>query len=287
MSPLVIATRKSPLALAQSRLVAARLRAVLGVDTRLLELVTTGDRQAEWILSKQGGKGLFTGELEQALQSGEAHCAVHSAKDLPGEMAAGLQVVGYLPRADAHDVLVMREEVSTPKLLATGSPRRRLQLARLFPDCRFAELRGNVDTRLRKVAQGDADGTVLASAGLARLGIASWPGLTFRQLSLREMVPAVGQAAIAVQCRARETRRFIGAFDPAAARHLALERALQSALGAGCYTAFGAHATDETLYLFHQDTGFCQLSLSPAHLTNPEGTATRLIEDFGWLARSV
>ncbi|MCR6657162.1 MAG: hypothetical protein NVV63_15420 [Opitutus sp.] len=147
---IILATRKSPLALTQTNLVAAHLAARLGVETELLKIVTTGDRQAEWSLEKQGGKGLFTSELEQALLRGEADVAVHSTKDLPGDMAEGLAIGGYLPREDTRDVLVLRAGVTTPKTLATGSPRRRLQATMLFPDVEFIEIRGNVDTRLKK-----------------------------------------------------------------------------------------------------------------------------------------
>src|SRR5262245_58426365 len=107
MKRFVLATRQSPLALTQARLVAARLKEALDADAQLLKVVTTGDRQTEWVLQKQGGKGLFTGELEAALLAGQADAAVHSAKDLPGDMPAGLTVAGYLARADPRDVLVL------------------------------------------------------------------------------------------------------------------------------------------------------------------------------------
>ena len=133
--PIILATRRSPLALAQTRMVIEYLGQHLG-DTKfeLLELVTTGDRQREWSLEKQGGKGLFTGELERALVDGEADLAVHSGKDLPTDLGAGLVLAGFLPREVAHDVIVLPEGVGSPEVIATGSPRRRQQLARLFPD---------------------------------------------------------------------------------------------------------------------------------------------------------
>ncbi|HWL16318.1 MAG TPA: hydroxymethylbilane synthase, partial [Opitutus sp.] len=127
MTKLVLATRKSPLALRQTEMVAAHLESALGVKTELLKIVTTGDRQTDWSLEQKGGKGLFTSELEAALLRGEADVAVHSTKDLPGDMPEGLAIAGYLPRADTRDVLVLRAGVAKPKLLATGSPRRRLQ----------------------------------------------------------------------------------------------------------------------------------------------------------------
>ena len=126
MTKLILATRKSPLALAQTEMVAAHLREHLGVETELLKIVTTGDRQTDWSLENKGGKGLFTGELEAALQRGEADVAVHSTKDLPGDMPPGLAVGGYMPRADTRDMLVLRAGVEVPATIATGSPRRRL-----------------------------------------------------------------------------------------------------------------------------------------------------------------
>lgn len=282
MSKLVLATRKSPLALAQTNMVAARLREVFGFETELLKIVTTGDRQAEWSLENKGGKGLFTGELEAALLRGEADVAVHSTKDLPGEMAAGLGIAGYLPRADVRDVLVLRTGEASPKTIATGSPRRRLQLAKLFPMVGFSEIRGNVDTRLKKIAeQRVADGTVLAAAGLARLGIAGWPGLEFRPLAFTEMVPAVGQGAIAIQCRAADAPKFVGAFDAPTAQSVALERAFQSALGGGCHTAFGAHVAGSTLYFFHEKTGVAQQALAAADFREPAATARRVLGELG------
>ncbi len=170
---LLLATRKSPLALAQTNMVAARFAEKLGAECELLKIVTTGDRQTDWSLIKQGGKGLFTAELEQALLRGDAHAAVHSCKDLPGENPAGLTVAGFLPRELTHDVVVLREGVTTPATIGTSSPRRQLQIAKLFPQAKFTEIRGNVDTRLNKIARGDADATILAAAGMRRLGIHS------------------------------------------------------------------------------------------------------------------
>ena len=280
---LIIATRKSPLALAQTVLVEARLSAVLGCTTEQLRIVTTGDQQAAWSLEKQGGKGLFTGELEQALLRGEAHLAVHSTKDLPGEMPAGLAIAGYLPREDTRDLLVLRTGVDTPAKIATGSPRRRLQVARLFPHAQFNEIRGNVDTRLKKIAAGEADATILATAGLKRLGIASWPGLVFRPLKHTEMVPAVGQGAIGIQCRAGDEAQFGLVFDPATARSVTIERAFQTALGGGCHTAFGAHATTDTLYLFHEKTGSTRHGITPADAAAPADFARRTLRALGLL----
>jgi hydroxymethylbilane synthase len=283
---LVIATRKSPLALAQSEQVAAHLHAALGVETQLLKIVTTGDRQTGWSLEKQGGKGLFTGELEQSLLRGESDVAVHSTKDLPGEMTPGLAIAGYLPRADPRDVLVIRAGLAAPRLVATDSPRRRLQLALQFPGVEFTGIRGNVDTRLRKIAGGLADATALAAAGMARLGISAWSGLEFRPLGFTQVVPAVGQAAIAVQCRAGDAARFAGLFDTETERCVSVERALQSALGGGCHTAFGAHASGSTLHFFHESTGIRTLALGPSDFDRPEAAARRILGELGLKAQT-
>lgn len=279
----ILATRKSPLALTQTETVAARLQAAIpGAVCELLKVVTTGDKQAEWSLAKQGGKGLFTAELEQALLRGEADIAVHSCKDLPGENPTGLVVVGFLPREVTHDVLVLREGVTTPASIATSSPRRQQQIAKLFPAATFTEIRGNVDTRLKKIAAGAADATILAAAGMKRLGIAAWPGVVFRPLAFNESVPAVGQGAIALQCRAGDEARFAAALDAPTARSVNLERAFQAALGGGCQIAFAAHAVGDTLHFFHERTGIRTLPLREADFAEPAATATRLLRELGF-----
>jgi len=284
MTKLILATRKSPLALAQTEMVAAHLRTALGLETELLKIVTTGDKQTEWSLEKRGGKGLFTSELEAALQRGEADVAVHSTKDLPGDMPDGLAIGGYMPRADTRDVLVLHAGVESPKTLATGSPRRRLQIARLFPQVEFTEIRGNVDTRLRKIGELHvADGTILAAAGMKRLGISTWPGVEFMPLEFDQMVPAVGQGAIAIQCRLVDAAKFAAVFDAATARTVTLERAFQTALGGGCHTAFAAHATAGTLHLFHETTGLHRVPLTAEDFAAPTATAARVLQQLGLL----
>lgn len=281
MKTCTLCTRQSPLALAQTGMVAACFRVALSLECHLQKIVTTGDRQAEWSLEQKGGKGLFTRELEQSLLRGEADAAIHSTKDLPGEMPDGLAIAGYLPRADPRDVLVTRVGIDCPTTIATGSPRRRLQLKNLFPNATSTELRGNVDTRLKKIAGGAADATVLAAAGLDRLGIGSWPGLTFRRLEPFEMTPAVGQGAVAVQCRTEDVARFSPALDAQTERHVNLERAFQNALGGGCHTAFGAYATDATLYFYHERTGSRIFSLSAEDFSAPGAAAQSLLRGLG------
>jgi hydroxymethylbilane synthase len=281
MPKLVLATRKSPLALIQTEMVAAHLRNQLGVESELLQIVTTGDKQAEWSLEQRGGKGLFTSELEAAVRSGAADVAVHSTKDLPGDMSDGLAIGGYLPRVDARDVLILRAGIESPVTLATGSPRRRLQVQRMFPEVAFSEIRGNVDTRLRKIGeQHVADGTILAAAGLKRLRIETWPGIEFAPLAFDQMVPAVGQGAIAVQCRPADVAKFTAIFDAATARAVGVERALQAALGGGCHTAFAAHVSQDTLHLFHESIGIVTVPLSGDDFVEPEVTAARILREL-------
>jgi hydroxymethylbilane synthase len=279
---LILATRKSPLALAQAKLVSARLRAMWpGIECELLKIVTTGDRKLEWSLEKQGGKGLFTAELEQALLRGEADAAIHSSKDLPNESANGLVIAGYLPREDPRDVLIVRKGINTPQTIATSSPRRRLQIGIQCPSALFTEIRGNVDTRLKKIAAGAADATILAAAGMKRLGIAGWDGLEFRPLEYVQMVPAVGQGAIAVQTRAEDAATFAAVLDAGTARQLALERALQGRLGGGCQLAFAAHATPDALYFFHESTGQRRLPLTAEDFAQPAVAVERILRVLG------
>jgi hydroxymethylbilane synthase len=280
---ILLATRKSPLALVQAEMVAARLREKLpGTTCDLLPIVTTGDQRTDWSLSKQGGKGLFTAELEQALLRGDAFAAVHSCKDLPGEITPGLVVAGYMPREDTRDILVLREGVSTPATIGSSSPRRQQQVAKLFPGATFMEIRGNVDTRLKKIATGVADATILAAAGLNRLRIAAWPGTVFRPLEFVESVPAVGQGAIAVQCREADAALLAATLDASTARSVNLERAIQAAIGGGCQMAFGALATDDQLHFFHEKTGRRTLPLRPDDFRQPEATAARVLQELGF-----
>lgn len=252
----VVATRKSPLAMAQTAMAVALLEERFGSAAfRIEKMVTTGDKRRQWSLQEKGGKGLFTKELEDALLEGRADLAVHSSKDLPSQMPDGLCLAGFLPREEAHDVLILREGVERPGSIASGSPRRRMQMRYLYPEAEYMEIRGNVDTRLKKIADGQADATLLAAAGLKRLGIDSWPGLVFRPLTLDECVPAVGQAAVAVQCREEDAERFTGLFDEQTAVAVKLERAFLERLGGGCQVAFAVHYAEGTLRIFHHQCG--------------------------------
>ncbi len=257
-SPIILGTRGSPLALAQAETVKSALEKIC--PDRRVELkifITQGDKKLSWSLEKTGGKGLFTSELENALASGEIDVAVHSGKDLPTTLAENTCLAGCLPRADVRDVLVLRENVpaGVPARIATGSPRRRAQAARLFPDAEFCELRGNVKTRLQKIADGFADATFLAAAGLDRLGISEFPCLKFRRLSLEEMIPAASQAAIALQTRSRDADFFTRISDEKTTLAVSVERSFLSALGEGCHSAFAVHFTGTQILIFREDIG--------------------------------
>ncbi len=272
-NPLIIVTRGSPLALQQAQDAAAQLAAKLNVQAEIKILTTTGDRQAAWSLEKQGGKGLFTAELEQALLRGEADVAIHSAKDLPTEMPAGLAIATCLARQDPRDVLVRRTECKIPKTIATGSPRRRAQGSLIFPQVQWTELRGNVDTRLKKIAQGNAEASYLAASGLNRLGIKSWDGLSFEPVALSQMVPAAGQGAVAIQCRSADIPRFQAAGCASTTFSVSVERLFLSKLGEGCHTAFACHHTNGKVHLFRTDFGRKDFAFTATDLTSASSQA--------------
>lgn len=262
---IIIGTRGSPLALAQAELSRNALEKVFpNVPVSIKIFVTQGDKKLEWSLEKTGGKGLFTSELENALVAGEIDVAVHSGKDLPTQLADGTALAGCLPRADVRDVLVFRENLpgGVPARIATGSPRRRAQARSLFPNAEFSELRGNVRTRLQKIADSVADATFLAAAGLDRLGISAFPGIQFRRLELNEMIPAASQAAIALQTRAADADLFARACDKKTTLAATVERAFLAALGEGCHTAFAVHFTGTHILIFREDIGRMEIDFS-------------------------
>jgi hydroxymethylbilane synthase len=237
-----IGTRRSALALAQAREVAARL-ATLGVEADLVPMTTFGDRGPLAHASPAGLKGLFVAEIVDALQRGEVDLAVHSAKDLPSEDPEGV-VVGAVPeRAAPYDVMVTRSGVLAPGgVVATSSLRRRAQILHTRPDVAVRDLRGNVDTRLAKLAGGEADALILAAAGLARLGVQPAHATP---IPLEEMVPAPGQGALAVQVRAddRPTVDLVARIDHARSRQaFEAEREVMRLLGGGCALPLGAYA---------------------------------------------
>ena len=254
MKPLILATRGSQLALTQSKTVAAQLTArhpSLAVE--FLVLRSEGDQKADATLAAVGGQGLFTKALEDALLDGRADLAVHSLKDLPVLPAPGLALAAVGTREDWREAWVSPVADSPwalppGALLGTGSLRRRAQLARRRPDFRFAELRGNVDTRLRKIAAGEVQGAVLALAGLKRLGLQAHARCVFGE---EELLPAPGQGFLGLETRgggqAYELCRALN--DAQAEAEAAAERALLGALEAGCHAPVGALARTQGLHI--------------------------------------
>ncbi len=249
---LVIATRKSKLALWQAEHVAALLReAHPGLTVELLPMSTKGDRILDRSLAAIGGKGLFIKELEAALEDGRAHLAVHSMKDVPGDLPAGMTLAAMLPRADPRDALITRAARELGDLprgarLGTSSLRRRAQLLAIRPDLVITTLRGNVETRLKRLDDGELDAIVLAAAGLTRLGLQSRiAALLDPSVSL----PAVGQGVIGIECRSDDlpARAAVRALNDAAA-HAAVsaERAFARRLGGSCQSPIAAFAELET-----------------------------------------
>ncbi|MBR6388895.1 MAG: hydroxymethylbilane synthase [Opitutales bacterium] len=257
-----VAARSSPLAMKQAQMAAEYLSAAVGDSGfEILPFKTLGDKRLEWSLEQKGGKGLFTKELEDALLSGAADFAVHSAKDMPTTCPDGLELAAFLPRDDCRDVFIRRigAEIGT---IATASPRRRAQLKNVFPGAQWAQIRGNVGTRLQKISEGLADATMLSAAGLDRLGIKEFEGLSFERLDISKFVPAVGQGAIAIECRSADAPFFACFSDAPTALAVELERLFLSSLGGGCQSAFGANFDGKIFRLFHEKIGRAQLDFS-------------------------
>lgn len=257
MRTIKLGTRGSRLARWQAEHVAAALRRHfpdINIETVIIR--TTGDKILDVALSKIGDKGLFTKEIEAALAAGEIDLAVHSMKDVPGELAAGLTIAAVLPREDASDVLISSRAPSLSELpagarLGTSSLRRISQLKAFRPDLEIVEIRGNVDTRLRHLEEQGWDGILLAAAGVTRLGFAD---RISERISSAVMLPAVGQGAIGIEARQDDEAllALLKAVDhePTAAC-IRMERAFLSALGGGCQVPIAglAHAEGENLTL--------------------------------------
>jgi len=233
----------------QAHRVAALLDRV-GVASSLVVVETDGDRRADVPLDQLGGQGIFVKEVQAAVVNGEADAAVHSAKDLPASpthSVPGLVLAAFPERADARDVLVggRLDALPTGSTVATGSARRRVQLANLRPDLTFAGLRGNLATRLGAAGVGDVAAVVVAKAAIDRLGWSPPDRLEIEVLEPETMLPQVGQGALAVECRMEDAvaRDALAAIDdPATRRLVAAERAFLAELGGGCTMPVGAHA---------------------------------------------
>jgi hydroxymethylbilane synthase len=271
VSNLRIGTRRSPLALAQAEEIRLRLEAT-GVLAEIVPMTTSGDEGAPVSSSPQGLKGLWIDTILDALEAGEIDMAVHSAKDLPAEDDEGFTIAAVPEREDPADVLVSREAASLPAgaLIGTSSLRRRAQLLAGFPGLEVVDLRGNVETRLRKLEDGEVDAAVLAAAGLSRLGLEPEHA---RALPLAMMVPAPGQGCLAVQTRDDDddTMAAVAPLDHAPShRALDAERSLMWRLGGGCALPLGAHAV----------VGVEAVSLS-AIVATPDGTTVLRVQTEG------
>ena len=245
--PLLIATRESRLALWQAGHVRDLLARRFGLQVGLLSMTTRGDQILDRALSKVGGKGLFVKELEVAIEEGRAHLAVHSLKDLPMHLPDGFVLAAVLQREDPRDAFVSRRFDSLAALppgavVGTSSLRRVVQLLALRPDLKIEPLRGNLDTRLRKLDEGGFDAIVLAAAGLKRLGLAARIRSTFEPSA---MLPAAGQGALGLEVRADATglrAQLAELIDPATWLAVHAERAVSRALGGSCSMPLAAHA---------------------------------------------
>jgi hydroxymethylbilane synthase len=243
----IIGSRGSPLALVQTRLVADALELAHGWEPGSVEIIavkTSGDRIQDRPLADVGGKALWTKELDLALLSGETHCSVHSMKDVESVRPESLKIAAMLQRADVRDRLIGAEsiaELPTGARVGTSSPRRAAQLLKLRPDLQTVSIRGNVDTRLAKKAAGEVDATLLAAAGLDRLGRPE----VGAPIEPFEMLPAPAQGAIGIECRADDatTAALLRAIDHIEThRAVMAERAFTRALGGTCHSPIAAHA---------------------------------------------
>jgi len=284
MNALVIGSRGSSLALAQVEIVRgllAKAHPALKLEVKVIK--TSGDQFNNLSLSADGGKGLFTKEIEDQLLRGEIHLAVHSMKDLPTVLPDGLTIGAVPPREDAHDVLVAKYAVSFDALprgaiVGTSSIRRRAQLLARRPDLRIVEIRGNVETRLRKLVENSKmESIVLAAAGLNRLNLWNQFGeLLWHDLEHDVMIPAVGQGAIACEARTddKETLELLSTIsDESAGVAVEAERAFLRAMGGGCQVPYAAHATVEAEEIFLVAASF-----------SPDGKDAKRAEVVGLIA---
>ena len=250
-SPLRLGTRGSKLALTQSGFVADLIKQKTSISVELVVISTKGDRVLDKPLAEIGGKGLFTFELESALLSNDIDFAVHSLKDLPTEDPDGLMLAAIPPREDPRDAIV-GVPVHQATVLGTGSARRCLQSKRLNPNVKIVDIRGNVDTRLAKLDNGQYDAIVLAMAGLKRLDIRR---NDIRPLSVKQMIPAPGQGALAIQCNAKNQEivsLLQKVHDLQTSNCVTAERTFLAQIGGGCNVAAGCYVSfSEGLFYGH------------------------------------
>lgn len=244
-----IGTRKSKLALAQTNLFAEALRKkVPGIEIEIVHISTTGDVQTEKPLSEIGGRGIFVQEIERALTEGEIDAAIHSAKDLPIRLGDGLEIAAVLERGNPCDCMITRREKPFSQtdtfVIGTGGLRRIAAFGQLFPDAEFRNIRGNVDTRLNKLASGEYDAVILAQAGLERIELHNDSRFLYQTYSTEEILCAPCQGIIAAECRiGSEAANILKAVNDEMTYHcFETERYVPALLGAGCTMPIGAYA---------------------------------------------
>ena len=276
-----VATRKSPLALIQAKIVCEHLSKVdSNLKLQLYPMSTEIDSRLDYSIEKQGGMGLFTKELDIALLDKNADIAVHSSKDLPIVISKSLSVAAYIKRDSALDVLVSKLEKHRIKTIATNSPRRRSQLESIFPEAKFLLIRGNVETRLKKILHGDADATILAVAGLNRLGIHKYKGLFFTPLEKELMVPAAGQGAIAIVCRNENLGYFRQFNCTQTYEAVTIEKECLKILDGGCQSPAGVYFDGDNLHLYHPSLGFKVYNLESDNLGSRVAKAGEIIKSI-------
>ncbi len=241
---IIIGTRESLLALIQSEIIKEYIETQRqDAEVTLLKMKTTGDKILDRTLDKVGGKGLFVKELDRALLEKRSDLSVHSLKDLPMEVSEELPVLAYSKREDPRDVLVLPKgasELDFSKAIGSSSKRRVLQLKKLYPEAEFASVRGNIQTRLKKLDSGEYSGLILAAAGLKRLGLES---RISRYFEPEEVIPSAGQGILAVQGRAGEDYEYLNGYSDEGSTYAAIcERAFVRELDGGCSSPIAAFA---------------------------------------------
>lgn len=283
-----IGSRESKLAVIQAEIVKHAIeKHHPKIQVELVTMKTTGDKILDKSLELIGGKGLFVKELDKALQDGRIDISVHSLKDMPMEVAEELPLIAYTKREDPRDAIVYKpgsEEFPGDGVIGTSSRRRSVQLQKLYPSCSFRGIRGNVQTRLRKLETEDFDGTVLAAAGLKRLGMEHLIGKVF---SVEEIVPAAGQGILAVQGRRGEDHSYLDCIADGKSRAEAYaEREFVAALDGGCTSPVAAHAiakgSELKLYglYYREEDGFSKVEIKTGETENARALGAALADEM-------
>lgn len=276
-----VGTRKSPLALKQTALACHWIDKRLSDFTyEIIPVNTEIDSHLNYSLETQGGIGLFTKELDAALLDESIDLAVHSSKDLPIHLNPELEVIGYLPRASAFDVLISNKSIASIENIATSSPRRKEQLKSLFPNAHFSHIRGNVETRLKKLSNKEADATLLAEAGLDRLDINSFGNLNFTTIEPKVMVPAAGQGAIAIVSRKDSMASFELKFCEKTDRAISFEKEILAVLDGGCQSPAGVYFDGSHLHLFEPRIGYRCFHMNSETFSEFHSTTIKAIKEI-------